>query len=181
MKRAFTLIEVNLAMLIMAGAVLSLVGLYSLGFRENKQSREDVAATAMADSVLSPLVMALSSPNVKWSSFKNLGDYPGSKGWSEYTMSSDGSVRSDPASKAKAAFNSVMTKLSFEGSSDINTSFPSSATSGTGMSPALVVMHDEGSAVVWLAFRAVRTDKVGTLLSMPMFFTEVRFQGRSDL
>ena len=41
---AFTLIEVNLAMLIMAGGILSVVGLYALGFRENRQGREDVAA-----------------------------------------------------------------------------------------------------------------------------------------
>ena len=61
MKRAFTLIEVNLAMLIMAGGILSIVGLYSLGFRENRQSTEDVAGAAYADAVLSPLVMALSA------------------------------------------------------------------------------------------------------------------------
>ena len=51
MKKAFTLIEVNLAMLIMAGGILSIVGLYAFAFRENRQSREDVIATAMADSV----------------------------------------------------------------------------------------------------------------------------------
>ena len=35
--RAFTLMEVNLAILVMAGCVLSVVTLYSLGFRENRQ------------------------------------------------------------------------------------------------------------------------------------------------
>ena len=54
MKKAFTLIEVNLAMLIMAGGILSIVGLYSFGFRENRHSRVDVAATTLADSVISP-------------------------------------------------------------------------------------------------------------------------------
>ena len=44
MKKAFTLMEVNLAILVMAGGILSIVGLYSLGFRENKQSGEDVAS-----------------------------------------------------------------------------------------------------------------------------------------
>ena len=48
MKRAFTLMEVNLAIMIMAGGILSILGLYSLGYRENSQSREDVAATAKA-------------------------------------------------------------------------------------------------------------------------------------
>ncbi len=180
MKRAFTLIEVNLAMLVMAGGVLSLVGLYALGFRESNQSREDVAATAMAESVLGPLVMALSATNVTWTSFSGLGNYPGDKGWAEYMMA-DGSVHQDPRAKAEDAFGKVMKQLQFEGgegSGDYNTTFPE--VDGAGMSPALVIMHDRGSAVVNISFRAVREDKQGTLLTMPMFFTAVRFQGRSD-
>ena len=177
MKRAFTLIEVNLAMAIMAGGVLSLVGLYALGFRENNQSREDVAATAMAESVLSPLVMALSATNVTWTSFSNLGNYPDDEGWAAYMME-DGTVRTDPASNARAAFNKVTAQLDVEGGDAYKPSFPT--TSNEGMSPALVIRHDKGSAIVRLSFRAVREDKYGTLLSMPLFNTEVRFQGRSD-
>ena len=180
MKRAFTLIEVNLAMLIMAGAVLSLVGLYSLGFRENKQSREDVAATAMADGVVNALVVALSATNVTWSSFKNLANYPSDNGWRDY-MTANGTVRQDPAAKAQSTFRSVMGALQFDGSANVNKEFPSTAVDGTDMSPALVVMHQRDSAVVRIAFRAVKTDKPGTLLSMPLFFTEVHFQGRPDL
>ena len=75
MRKAFTLMEVNLAIMIMAGGILSVLGLYSLGYRENRQSREDVAAAAYADSVISPLVMALSDPKVKWSKFKDLPDF----------------------------------------------------------------------------------------------------------
>ena len=180
MKRAFTLIEVNLAMLVMAGGVLSLVGLYSLGFRENSQSREDVAATAMADSVINPLVIALSATNVTWSSFDSLGNYPSDDGWADY-MTANGTVRQDPQSKAKGAFGDVMGRLQFEGSANVKTEFPSTALNGTDMSPALVVRHARGSAVVSIAFRAVKTDKPGTLFSMPLFFTEVHFQGRPDL
>ena len=55
-KKAFTLIEVNLAIFIMAGGVLAMISLYSLGFRESRQSREDVASAALADSVLKPLI-----------------------------------------------------------------------------------------------------------------------------
>ncbi len=179
MKRAFTLIEVNLAMAIMAGGILSLVGLYALGFRESSQSREDVAATAMADSVINPLVMALSWTNVAWSAFKNLGNYPGDKGWAEYMNETQGTVDSDPAGKAQSAFSSVMGGLQLNGYTGA-TGFPD-VTSGTGMSPALVIRHERDSAVVSIAFRAVKTDKPGTLLSMPLFFTEVHFQGRSDL
>ena len=52
MRKAFTLMEVNLAIMIMAGGILSVLGLYSLGYRENRQSREDVAAAAYAELLL---------------------------------------------------------------------------------------------------------------------------------
>lgn len=179
MRKAFTLIEVNLAMLIMAGGILSVVGLYALGFRENRQSREDVAATALADSVMSPLVMALSATNVTWTSFRNLGSYPGRDGWKGY-FNSNGIVTTDPQAKAQSAFTSVMGALSFDGSYDGDRSFPSSALSGSGMSCGLVVLHETDSAVVQIAFRAVKSDMFGQLMGMPLFYTEVRFQGVAD-
>jgi len=175
MKRAFTLIEVNLAMLIMAGGILSIVGLYAFGFRESRQSREDVAATAIADSVMSPLVCALSATNVTWSSFKNLGDYPSEAGWGAYLNRSSGVVDSDPLGMAQGVFSSVMGQLSFVGTYDGPKEFPSTALAGTGMTCGLVVQHDEGSAVVRISCRATKLP--GTLLSMPLFYTEVRFQG----
>ena len=61
MRRAFTLVEVNLAIFIMATGVLGMVSLYSLGFRENRQSEEDVASAGLADAVFAPLVAGLSA------------------------------------------------------------------------------------------------------------------------
>jgi type II secretory pathway pseudopilin PulG len=179
MKKAFTLIEVNLAMLIMAGGILSIVGLYAFGFRENRQSREDVAATALADSVMSPLVMALAATNVTWSSFRKLKNYPSDYGWADY-FESDGIVHNDPQSKAQSVFTKVMGEIRYEGTYEGDKSFPSAAMSGTGMSCGLVVLHDEDSAIVRIAFRAVKSDMPGLLLGMPLFFTEVRFQGLPD-
>ncbi|MGN0832102.1 MAG: hypothetical protein ACI4RD_00455 [Kiritimatiellia bacterium] len=179
MRKAFTLIEVNLAMLIMAGGILSIVGLYAFGFRENRQSREDVAATALADSVMSPLIMALSATNVTWSSFRTLGSYPSEYGWKDY-FNSDGVVTQDPQSMAEGVFASVMGAIGYEGSYRGDRRFPSAAMSGTGMSCGLVVLHETDSAIVKIAFRAVKTDMPGQLLAMPLFYTEVRFQGRSD-
>lgn len=174
MKRAFTLIEVNLAMLIMAGGILSVVGLYSLGFRENRQSREDVAATSLADSVISPLVRALSATNVTWTSFRQLGNYPNDDGWGAY-FNSDGLVKADPSSQANDAFSSVMGALKF--SPGTTYPGPKEYSSASGMSPALVVLHDEDSAIVRIGFRAVKKDSPNLLMSMPLFYTEVRFQG----
>lgn len=179
MKRAFTLIEVNLAMLIMAGGILALVGLYAFGFRENRQSREDVAATALADSVLSPLVMAVTATNLKWSVFRNEFNYPDDRGWAAY-FDSNGIVSQDPESKAESVFSATMSQLSgaAEGVFNVDTAFPNAAVSAAGMSCGLVVQHDENSAVVRIAFRATKLP--GTLLSMPLFYTEARFQGLSD-
>ena len=130
---------------------------------------------AIADSVMSPLVCALSATNVTWSSFRNLGNYPGNNGWGAYLDSSKGVVTQDPQSKARGVFSSVTGALSYDGAYDGPTEFPSTALNGTGMSCGLVVQHEQDSAVVRISCRATKLP--GALLSMPMFYTEVRFQG----
>ena len=175
MKRAFTLIEVNMAMLIMAGGILSVVGLYAFGFRENRQSREDVAATAVADAVVSQLMMAITATNLKWSVFRQGFNYPGNEGWGEY-LDSNGVVSDDPNGKAMGAFSDTMKSLGCSG--DDVAKFPDHAVEASGMSCGLVVQHTEGSPIVRIGFRA--TNLPGTLLSMPLFYTEARFQGVLD-
>ena len=85
-RRGFTLMEVNLAIFIMAVAVLGMVALYPLGFRESEQSRDDVVAAAVADGILNPLVAALSATNITWNSWKNLakGRAGNQNGWEDY-------------------------------------------------------------------------------------------------
>ena len=91
----FTLMEVNLAIFIMAVAVLGMVALYPLGFRESEQSRDDVVAAAVADGILNPLVAALSSTNITWNSWRELargGERHGvglSDGWGDYCSDAD--------------------------------------------------------------------------------------------
>lgn len=176
MRRAFTLIEINMAMLIMAGGILSVVGLYAFGFRENRQSREDVAATAVADAVVSQLMMAITATNITWDTFKKGYMYPPPEGeregWGVYTDSNTGVVTKDPETMAERVFDDVMTKL---GASGDVTKFPQTLVDASGMKCGLVVMHDEDSPIVRIAFRA--TKQPGTLLSMPLFYTEARFQG----
>lgn len=175
MKRAFTLIEVNLAMMIMAGGVLSIVGLYAFGFRENRQGREDVAAAAYADAVMSPIVMAIGSTDVKWSDFKKKFSYPtGGKGWLDY-CNSDGIVKEKP--NGESALSSVCGWLGLSSSDyENNAQRPKNPE----MSCAVVVMHEQDSAVATVGFRAVESARPGSLLSMPLFFTEVRFQGLAN-
>ena len=177
MRKAFTLMEVNLAILIMAGGGLSVCGLFSLGYRENRQSREDVAASSYADAVISPLVMAIGATNIRWSVFKTMPSYPSDRGWSDY-FNSQGIVTSDPESQAKSVFDAVMGKMSSaaKGPLNVNTTFPSAAAAN--MRAGLVVQHDEDSAIVKICFRA--TKHPSELLAMPIFYTEVRFQGLAN-
>lgn len=172
MKKAFTLIEVNLAMLIMAGGILSVVGLYAFGFRENRQGREDVSAAAFADAVMSPLVMAMSSTNITWNSFKREFNFPNEKGWGAY-FDGNGVVSSDPSGQAAGAFSQVKSWLGYTGE------MPSynGAENDSQMTYGIVVMHPENSATATIGFRAVPRNGFGQLLAMPMFFTAVRFQG----
>lgn len=162
--------EVNLAIMIMAGGILSVLGLYSLGYRENRQSREDVAAAAYADSVISPLVMALSNPKVKWSDFKDIDNYPDKdgSGWG-YFLNSRGQVEKNPDSAAKKAFGEIIKKVG----SEVSSSWPTPP--DRDLKAGLVILHDKNSPVVKIAFRATRN--VSELLSMPLFYTEVMFQG----
>ena len=195
-KRAFTLIEVNLAIFIMAGGVLAMISLYSLGFRESRQSREDVVSAAMADAILNPLVVALSSRDLKWSEWKNLplnnlnsgvssGDGSSAriqvlpnKGWLSYfdTKGSGSSktyyVSSDPASQARQVYS----KLISADKSGWN--LPSSVNPPSGMTYALVASREsENSPIITLAVRCVRKNLRNTLMAQPVFSTEVHFQG----
>ena len=95
-------------------------------------------------------------------------------------FNNDGVVTQDPQSRAEGVFSSVMGAIGYEGNYRGDRSFPSAAMNGTGMSCGLVVLHEEDSAIVKIAFRAVKPDMPGQLLAMPLFYTEVRFQGRSD-
>lgn len=178
LRKAFTLMEVNLAILIMAGGVLSVVSLFALGYRENRQSREDVASAAYADAVMSPLIMACSATNLKWSVFRKQWSLPGDAGWGDYLNQSTGQVESNPDAKARSAFATVLGKMgsAAKGSLDVSGGWPSTAAAG--MKAGLIVSHDEDSAVVKIGFRATRN--ASELLAMPMYYTEVRFQGLPD-
>ena len=199
-KRAFTLIEVNLAIFIMAGGVLAMISLYSLGFRESRQSREDVASAAMADLILNPMVVALSSRDLKWSEWKRLpfrdvqsgvssGDGSGSKiqvlpdkGWLAY-FETKGSrkdkvyfVPSDPANKAKQVYSELVQ------ADKTGWNLPNSVTLPSGMTYALVASREnENSPIITLAVRCVRKNLRNTLMAQPVFSTEVHFQGDPNL
>ena len=165
MRKAFTLIEVNLAMLIMAGGILSIVALYTFGFRESKQSREDVESAALAEAVISQLEMAISSTNLKWSTFRNAFYIPNDEGWGAY-IDNNGRVSSEP--NGESHLRSAMSHYQGQFSQP----------AGFTMKYGIVVLHDEDSPIVRIGVRATKTKE--QLLAMPLYYTEVRFQGEVD-
>jgi len=189
MKRAFTLLEVNLAIFIMATGMLGMCALYSFGLRENRQSVEDVAAAAFSDAYLGPLVQGLSATNMAWSTWRQIGDAPSStevaarvadglwppNGWMDYVdppLNQNGDrgfafrVKSGPRAKADGVFGQVLNKVPSE-YRGTNPGIPSE------YQYALVVTRH--GAVVQLAFRVAR--RKDSLMSQPLFVSEVSFQG----
>lgn len=204
MKRAFTLMEVNLAIFIMAVGVLAMVSLYPLGFRESAQSREDVAAAAMAEAVLNPLVGALSSTNMHWTEWLDICEgrngrpkpQPDGRGWLGYCRDTSDNSDYRPLSRSgiRSKSDAVIAKIqraysSSQGKGDAGSGMDGAQTLAGAMANemcyALVAnfgtKEDEDGqravdySVISLCFRSCRHP--AQLFSQPIFYTEVHFQG----
>ena len=187
-RRGFTLLEVNLAIFIMAVGTLAMCALYALGFRESRQSVEDVAAAAYADAYLGPLVQGLSATNMTWTSWRQIGEKPSKSttsqvadaiwpknGWMAYVErpSRDGfsyRVAANPNGTANTVFGDVLSKVpgTFKGS---RPGIPG------GYHYALVVTRR--GPIVQLAFRIARRRE--SLMAQPVFVSEIRYQGDPEL
>ena len=183
-SNGFTLVEVCLAIAVMAVGVLSMCGLYTLGYRENRQSVEDVASIAYADAYLAPLVQGLSATNMTWSKWCEIGKNASSDmrsrgvadgllpadGWMAYVQEIDNGadyrIKGDPRSTANAAFEKAIAQVEspYKGS---RASIPGDYQYG------LVVTRR--GAVIQLAFRAARRKE--SLMTQPVVVAEVHFQG----
>ena len=186
-RAAFTLMEVNLAIFIMAVGVLAMTSLYPLGFRESQQSRDDVRASVAADEVLGKLTAALSSRNITWSKWKNaVGDAvkKTDKGWfSYYTSPKDNTWVVKDRSSVQDIANSVFTALA--GACDPKPSFV--FTDSDKYAYGLVaqwgkrivagVAQDDYSRVS-ISFRMAR--RASSLMTAPVYYTEIHFQGDQE-
>lgn len=187
MRRGFTLLEVNLAIFIMATGTLAMCALYALGFRESNQSVEDVAAAAFADAYLGPLVQGLSATNMTWQSWQGIGDTPAKSetkkvadavwpndGWMAYVQQPEDPernpfgyrIKGNPKTTADGVFKQVVNRCPspYQGT---DPGIPSDYQYG-------LVVTRRGSTVQ-LAFRIARRKEA--LMSQPVFVSEVRFQG----
>ena len=180
-RRGFTLMEVNLAMFVMAVGTLGLVSLYSFGYRENQQSIEDVRAASVAEVNMNALIAALSSTNMTWSQWNSIGMQP-ANGWGYYAGDGTGVDMSDRDDGNEQKVNppslGAMTGTSsgifgkLMGLSNSQGSFYD----GDGLACGLVVnqVGDRCS----LAFRCGK--RAAALVYQPLYYTEVRFQGLRD-
>ena len=85
-KAGFSLMEVNMAVFVMAVGILSLVALFPLGLRESVQGKQDLQQSMFADFALNQMVAALSQTNLTWTEWvsmdgaelgaKNVGSIP---------------------------------------------------------------------------------------------------------
>lgn len=173
-KSGFTLMEVNLAIFVMAVGVLAMVGLYPLGFRESQQSRDDVAGALLADAVLNPLVMALSSTNMTWSAWQDICEGQGhsvpANGWKAFCRGNSYTPIPNPSG------SEVITRIKSAYGGPGSLSVPASG-SGSGLYYALVATQTD-VGTIRLSFRASR--RAGQLFNQPFYYTEVHFQGLKD-
>ena len=77
-KAGFSLMEVNMAVFVMAVGILGLVALFPLGLRESYQGKADLQQSMFADYALNQLVAGLSQTNITWTEWLQLDNtcYP---------------------------------------------------------------------------------------------------------
>ena len=193
-RAAFTLMEVNLAIFIMAVGVLAMVSLYPLGYRESQQARDDVRSAALADLVLGQVTAALSSRNITWNDWKSsVGSAVNetSEGWKSY-MERRGNhwvPMRTMSTKAANVLNSLMRankdygSATRPGTSEDDLKYAVVAQWGvrpivqnSGSNPTVEMKKDYSRVCV--SFRATR--RAGALFSQPLYYTEIHFQGDQE-
>ena len=71
-RAGFSLMEVNMAIFVMAVGILSMVALYPLGLRESVQGQQDLTQSMFADYLLNQAVAVASMTNFPWSQWKSV-------------------------------------------------------------------------------------------------------------
>ncbi len=190
-RAAFTLMEVNLAIFIMAVGVLAMTSLYPLGFRESEQARDDVRAAVAADEVLGKLTAGLSSRNITWKEWhnavKNAVDQT-PKGWFSYYTSRGGDDgkkvwvvrdRSTVNDTAKRVFNALAQPCKPEPDFQFADSdkYAYGLVAQWGKRTVAGVPQNDYSRVS-ISFRLAR--RANALMAAPIYYTEIHFQGEEE-
>ena len=197
-RLGFTLMEVNLAVFIMAVAVLGMVALYPLGFRESQQSRDDVVEAVLAEGILNPIVATLSATNLTWTQWQSVLGAGGSllpnNGWMAY-CGNEQSLTPKSLSEINSITGQVLGQLpsgSFSADGDARSilakctslkiacalvaSYGDTPTYGNGRGAYGPEVTDRTR--ITLTLRLAR--RAGQLFGQPAFYTEVHFQGNPN-
>ena len=188
----FTLMEVNLAIFIMAVGLLAMVALYPLAYRESQQSKDDVKGAAAADCILNSLTAALSSRNITWAEWESkvrsavevTGDSQGTGGWMAYCEKSGSSYSPKKKSSINSLAKNVYSTL-MGASTDHSLQWPvdnelvCAIVAQYGRMPVLVdrntTLMERDFSRVAISLRVAR--RSGELMAQPIYYTEVHFQG----
>ena len=181
-RAAFTLMEVNLAIFIMAVGVLAMTSLYPLGFRESEQSRDDVRAAVAADEVLGKLTAGLSSRNITWQEWKSGVERAvkaTERGWFAYYQKRGNDTyvvknRSSVNSIAKTVFNELSSICDSKPSWDFVSGYAYGLVAQWGKRTVAGVTYNDYSRVS-ISFRLSR--RANALMTAPIYYTEIHFQG----
>ncbi len=190
-RRGFTLMEVNLAIFIMAVGLLAMVALYPLAYRESRQSKDDVKAAAAADCILNTLTASRSSRNITWDEWEGRiqnavdasgGDNKGG-GWLSYCDKTGNSYlpkkRGQINSLGKQVFNKLAAVNSKHSPSwPVDSELACAIVAQWGRLPILngnIVRMEPDHSRVAISLRVTR--RSGELMGQPIFYTEVHFQG----
>ena len=186
-RAAFTLMEVNLAVFIMAVGVLAMASLYPLGFRESQQSRDDVRAAITAEEVLGKLTAALSSRSITWSKWKDAAQNAVDRtneggagaGWFSYFERVKGnSYQVKNRGSVNGHAQKVFDALAEASDSKVNWNPDSKYSHGLVVQWGKRIVDgidcDDYSRVS-ISFRMSR--RPGALITAPIYYTEVHFQG----
>ncbi|HRR34603.1 MAG TPA: prepilin-type N-terminal cleavage/methylation domain-containing protein [Kiritimatiellia bacterium] len=95
----FSLIEVNMAVFVMAIGILGLVALFPLGLREGVKARADLKQSMFADHALNQIVAVLSQTNMTWSKWQDLDEFSSDTDDLQATLSSVKPIQWDPFTK----------------------------------------------------------------------------------
>ena len=183
-RAAFTLMEVNLAIFIMAVGVLAMTSLYPLGFREGQQSRDDVRAAVAADEVLGKLTAALSSRNITWKEWTDaVGDavkatkegwfsYYTQRGSDTWVVKDRSSVNSTAEDVFRALAQACNPKPDFVFTD--NNKYAYGLVAQWGKRTVAGSTHNDYSRVS-ISFRLAR--RANALMTAPIYYTEIHFQG----
>ena len=190
-KLGFTLMEVNLAVFIMAAGVLAMVSLYPLGYRENQQSVDDVNAAAYADAVFNQIAGALSARNLTWQDWESsvrtavnaTGANVGSRGggWAKFCNTAQGYAprkKGEINSISRQVFQALTSKAGKAGGSakwPVDSDLTTALVAQWGIARLGGGNYQEDHSRVTLSMRVSRNS--GSLFAQPIFLTEIHFQG----